>query len=117
MTIAPATVTTLDDLREELRQVRVLLERVLRTRRALSRADRELLAKLLPAIAGAFGSTPFASRDLFTAAGVRVVVRGLSVKQVGQLLARGVGTPINGLIIERAGSELNVSLWRVGACP
>jgi hypothetical protein len=54
--------------------------------------------------------------DLLTAAGVRVVVRDLTVKQIGQLLGRAVGTPINGLVIERAGHELSVCLWRVGAC-
>ena len=77
-----------------------------------SRVAREAL----PALGGAFGSAPFASRDLLTDTGVRVVVRGLTVKQIGQLLARSVGTPINGLVIERAGSELSVCLWRVGAC-
>jgi hypothetical protein len=50
------------------------------------------------------------------APGVRVVVRDLTVKQIGQLLGRSVGTPINGLVIERAGHELSVCLWRVGAC-
>ena len=110
-------VATLDDVITELRILRTLVER-LQARRpaALSRADRELLAKLLPAVGGAFGSTPIASRDLLTDTGVRVVVRGLTVKQIGQLLARSVGTPINGLVIERAGSELSVCLWRVGAC-
>ena len=48
------------------------------------------------------------------APGVRVVVRDLTVKQIGQLLGRSVGTPINGLVIERAGHELRVCLWRVG---
>jgi hypothetical protein len=66
-------------------------------------------------VAGALGSTPFASRDLVDAPGVRVVVRDLTVKQIGQLLGRSVGTPINGLVIERAGHELSVCLWRVGA--
>jgi len=79
-------------------------------------ANRDLLEKPLPAIAGAFGSEPFAVVDLLTAAGVRVVVRDLTVKQIGQLLGRAVGTPINGLVIERAGHELSVCLWRVGAC-
>lgn len=48
--------------------------------------------------------------------GVRVVLRGLSIKQVGKLLSRGAGIPINGLMIERAGHEINVNLWRVVAC-
>ena len=101
----------------ELRQVRVLLERLQPRRPALSRGDRDLLAKLLPAVGGSFGSEPFASRDLVDAPGVRAVARGLTVKQIGQLLARSVGTPINGLVLERAGHQLNLCLWRVGACP
>ena len=118
MTIASATATTLDDLREELRQVRVLLERSLEARRPaqLNHEDRRLPATLLPATAGAFGSEPFASRDLVDAPGVRVVVRDLTVKQIGQLLGRSVGRPVGGLAVERAGSALGVCLWRVGAC-
>jgi hypothetical protein len=100
---APAAMATLDGVMRELLTLRTLVERLQTRRPALSRADRDLLAKLLPAVGGAFGS-------------VRVVVRGLSVKQIGQLLARSVGTPINGLVIERAGSELSACLWRVGAC-
>jgi hypothetical protein len=100
---APVATATLDDVMTELRALRTLVER-LQTRRptSLNRADRDLLAKLLPAVGGAFGSEPFTSRDLVDAAGVRVVVRGLTVKQIGQLLGRGAGTPINGLVIERA---------------
>ncbi len=114
---APAAMATLDDVIAELRTLRSLVERLQPQRPALSRADRDLLAKLLPAVGGSFGKEAFASRDLLTAPGVRVVVRGLTVKQIGQLLARGVGTPINGLLVERAGSELSVCLWRVGAYP
>ena len=110
-----AAAVTLDDLMRQLVAIRALLEDERRPT-PLNRADHELLTRLLPAIAGAFGSEPFASRDLFTAAGVRVVVRDSSVKRIGQLLGRGVGTPINGLVIERAGHELSVCLWRLGAC-
>ena len=36
---------------------------------------------MLPAIVGAWGSEPFASRELATDAGVRVVLRGLSINK------------------------------------
>ena len=114
--LAPATATTLDDLREELRQLRMLVERLQPRRPALSRADRDVLAKLLPAIGGAFGSEPFASRDVLSAAGVRVVVRGLSPKRIGKLLSRAAGSPVDGFMVERCGLEINVALWRVMAC-
>ena len=44
---------------------------------------------------------------------VRLVVGGLSVKQIGRLLARAEGMPIGGLLVERCGIEINVALWRV----
>jgi hypothetical protein len=82
----------------------------------LTRADRDRLAQILPAIAGALGSEPFASRDLSDASpGLRVVLRGLSVKQIGRLLSRAEGVPIDGWLVERCGIEINVALWRVVA--
>jgi hypothetical protein len=105
---------TLEDVMRELMAIRALLED--RRRPPLSREDRDRLATILPAIAGALGSESFASRDLTTNAGVRVALRGLSIKQVGKLLSRGAGIPINGLMIERAGHEINVNLWRILAC-
>jgi hypothetical protein len=116
-TAAPVTTPepTLDDILRELVAIRALLED--RRRPApLTRDDRDRLATILPAIVGAWGSEPFASRDLPTDAGVRVVLRGLSIKQVGKLLSRGADIPINGLMIERAGHEINVTLWRIVAC-
>ena len=105
---------TLGELLAEVREIRRLLED--RPRPApLSRADQLRLARILPAIAGAFGSDLFTSRDLPAEAGVRVVLRGLSIKQVGKLFSRGAGIPINGLVIERVGIEINVTLWRVVA--
>jgi hypothetical protein len=87
------------------------------TASALSRADRALLAKLLPAIAGARGSEEFTSRDLAadSSPALRLVLRRLSVKQIGRLLARAEGIAIDGWIVQRCGIEINVALWRVVA--
>jgi hypothetical protein len=71
--------------------------------------------RLLPALGAAFGSEPFASRDVLDNPGARVVLRGCSIKRIGKLLDRGVGVPIDGLLIERVGIEINVTLWRVVA--
>ena len=106
---------TLADVMRELVAIRILLEDRRRPS-PLTRADLGVLTRLLPAIAGAFGSELFTSRDLAADAGVRVVLRGLSIKRVGKLLSRGAGIPINGLMVERAGHEINVNLWRVVAC-
>ena len=81
--------------------------------RSLTRADRAVLARLLPAVAGALGSEPFASRDLCTTPATRVVLRDLNVRQIGRLLARAEGIPIDGHVLEPAGVEINVRLWRV----
>jgi hypothetical protein len=90
---------------------------VLPARESLSRADLELLGRLLPAIGGALGSEQFTSRDLaaHSAPGLRLVLRGLSVKQIGRLLARADGIAIDGWVVERCGIEINVALWRVVA--
>lgn len=82
----------------------------------LNRADRARLARMLPAIAGVYGSDAFAARDLLDAeapAALRLVTRGLDARWIGSLLARGAGQVIDGYIIERAGDELHVRLWRV----
>ena len=95
-------------------QILAVLERRNGSDTPLTRADRDVLTRLLPAIAGALGSEPFASRDLRGAApGLRVVLRGMSPKQIGRLLSRAEGTPIEGWLVERCGTEINVTLWRV----
>jgi hypothetical protein len=96
------------------RQILAALERSHRPVSALSRSDRQVMERLLPAIAGALGSEQFTSRDLPDASpGLRVVLRDLSVKQIGRLLSRAEGVPIEGWIVERCGIEINVALWRV----
>lgn len=110
-------------LREILAEVRglradfALQRQAPRSARLLSRDDRALLARLLPAIAGVLGSEQFTSRDLAatSAPGLRFVLRGLSVKSIGRLLSRSEGVPIDGWLVERCGVEINVALWRVVA--
>ena len=82
----------------------------------LTRQDLAIVRKLLPAIVGALGSEPFASRDLCTTPATRVVLRDLNAKQIGPLLARAEGIPIDGHVLEPAGVEINVRLWRVLVC-
>jgi hypothetical protein len=109
-TLTPAP--TIDDVLAELRAIRQLLES--RKRPApLTRADRARLARLLPVLGAAFGSEPFASRDVLDDPGARVVLRGCSNKAIGKLLARGAGVSIDGFLIERAGVHVGLALWRV----
>jgi hypothetical protein len=101
----------------ELRAIHVLLERQHQRRPStMTRTDRTRLAAMLPAIAGALGSEPFASRDLVAddaAPALRVVCRTLSIRQIGKLLARAEGMPIDEWLVERCGVEINVTLWRI----
>jgi len=104
----------------ELRAIRLLLEQwshrpVMPS--SLSRGDRAVLARLLPAIGGVLGSELFASADICEsdAPALRLVRAGLTARQLGRLLRRAVGTPIAGYLVERVGAEAGVALWRVVA--
>ncbi|MEJ7667699.1 MAG: hypothetical protein WKH97_02990 [Casimicrobiaceae bacterium] len=82
----------------------------------LSADDRELLARLLPAIGGARGSEPFVARDLAEEhPELAPIIGGLSNKALGRLLARAQGSQVDGYLVQRAGVEINVVLWRVVA--
>ena len=112
---ADAIETLLRDVLDELRGLCTDL-RTHGQRALLTRRDLATLRKLLPAIVGALGSEPFASRDLCTSPATHVVLRGLNVKQIGRLLARAEGIPIDGHVVDRCGVEINVALWRVLVC-
>jgi hypothetical protein len=89
-----------------------------RARCRLSRGDHLALARLLPVIVGVYGSETFTARDLTTdpAAGIRIVVGDRSAKSLGRLLARAAEAgAIDGLLVERAGQQINVTGWRVVA--
>ena len=109
-------VDLLRELLDVLRQILAAVEQ--RRHSPLTRPDRTKLAEILPAIVGTLGSERFASRDLVAddaAPTLRLVFRGVTVKSIGRLLARAEGIPINGLIVERCGIEINVTLWRIVA--
>src|SRR5687768_1414243 len=81
----------------------------------VSRGDREVLQRLLPAIAGSVGSELFVTAELFEgdSPALRVALRDLNPKQVGRLLRRAVGTPIAGLVVERVSSEAGAVVWQL----
>jgi hypothetical protein len=86
----------------------------------LSRTDHARLSRLLPAIAGAFGSERFTARDCLdqdAPPAIRIVMRGLNARRLGRLLQRGEGQVIAGYVVERTGLELGVVLWRVLQVP
>jgi hypothetical protein len=84
----------------------------------LSRADRVVLARMLPAVSGVYGPETFSARDLAEddRPAVRLVVQGRSVKQIGKLLSRADGIAIDGLMLQRQGLEYQVTTWQIVAC-
>jgi len=58
---------------------------------------RVLLSKLLPAVAGRFGSDPFTTRELFNDPVFRDLLAPLNAKRTGKLLRKSLGHTIDGL--------------------
>jgi hypothetical protein len=97
-----------DDLRARI----ACLEAQRRPFDRLARADRERLARILPAIAAELGSEPFLISEL-AGPGVAVACAGLSPRRLGRLLLRGAGLAIDGHMVERVGDEGGCALWSV----
>lgn len=89
------TAASLGDILAELRRIRQLLEVQAEAPRApvcsLSRADRSLLAHLLPAVAGSLGSELFCTAELFESnhAAVRIGTAGIESTTGRPLAATG----------------------------
>jgi hypothetical protein len=111
----PQVVALLETLIAEIRGLRGDLARDRRPRRALSRADVDRLSRLLPALAGCFGSEPFIVAEAFAQPAVRVVTAGLAPPACGQLLQRARGIPIAGYVVTYDATELHRRVWRLEA--
>lgn len=108
----------LELLRELVAEVRGLRADLAQRRPAVvTRTDRVRLAQLLPAIAATLGSQLFTTHELFAspAPALALVLEGLTPGQVGKLLRRAIGRPIEQLVVERVGDESRRALWRVVA--
>ena len=115
------TEALLRELVEVNRQILSTLQQANTTRAShspLTRADRAVLATMLPALVGTYGAETFTARDLTEddRPAVRLVVRGRSVKRLAKLLARADGLAIDGLRLHRMGLEDQVTTWRIVAC-
>jgi hypothetical protein len=71
------------------------------------------LLKLLPSLAGVFGSEPFCTWQ--TADNPLVFGSGLSSSAVGRLLscAAKTGTDFGGYVVRRYGTKHGAALWRI----
>jgi hypothetical protein len=81
----------------------------------VSRADRDILTKLLPAVGGVFGPELFLTRDVVEsdAPAIQLVRGGLTAKTLGKLFRRAAGVPVAGYLITTDGVEAGACLWRV----
>ena len=94
----------------ELQEIRNLLRP-----KKCSPADLQLLERLIPGIAGKFGSAPVRTCEILADPALRAIANS-SPGAVGGLLARAADdeADIPGLRIMRAGREGNAVLWSVG---
>src|SRR5262245_3654624 len=98
------------EILSELRLIRRAVEP-----RCATAADEKLLLRLLPAIAGCFGSAPFVVRELVTNAAIKTLLGEMTSTQVGALFSRAASnnTVADGLTIERLKREHSARLWCV----
>jgi hypothetical protein len=97
--------------------LRMAVERLaseLRVPRRKSRRenDCDILSRLLPAIAGEFGSTCFLTSEVLNKPVLKTLA-GMGSRKLGCLLSRSLDVEIQGYLIERVDTEHSAALWRV----
>ena len=114
----PPGAVSLADILAELQLIRQANEGQQRQPSTLSRGDRATLARLLPVLGATYGEDGFTSRDCAEdeVPGLRLVVRQMSAKAIGKLLARADGVAINALTVQRQRTEFQVIVWHVATC-
>src|SRR5262245_24097901 len=103
---------------ELLRQILDRLEAIeaqLNGRRLLSETERAALERLLPALAGRFGSDVFTTRDVLSDVVLRSLVsaNGNASQMLGNLFRKAVGVEIDGLMVRRVGQQSHAVLWTI----
>ena len=104
---------------EIVSEVRALREVLTRDRRPLlSREDRVILRRILPAIVGVRRSERLTSRDLVEddTPAIRLAVGSMTAKQIGKLFARAASVQIDGLMVQKDGVDFRVTAWRIVGC-
>jgi len=86
-----------------------------RRRPTLARGDRDHLRRIVPALAGAYGSDPWLGAEAVHHPMLAVLIGGWTAARLGKLLARFVkaGGAIDGYLVEAIGREGNAVLWHV----
>jgi hypothetical protein len=85
---------------------------------SLCRADREVLERILPAVAGALGSEYFLASEAVASenAALVLVLAGMNARRLGKLLRRGDGVPVVATRSTREGRRPARCCGRCCAC-
>jgi hypothetical protein len=107
------TCPALDEIRRELRALRGLLQP-----RRCTPADEAILCRILPAIAGTFGSSPVTVREVLADPAIKALYPG-SKGSLGNLLSRAAadGAEAYGYCVRRVSTEHGAALWGVFGSP
>jgi hypothetical protein len=110
----------IEELRAEIMEVRQDIRRILDILqpRKCSQADLRILAELLPAIAGKFGSCAITTREILEDPGIRALFAG-SAGSLGALLGKAAddGAEANGYCVQRGGKVHSAMTWGVYRLP
>src|SRR5262249_4930835 len=74
---------------------------------------REVLERLLPAIAGRWGSSSFQTKELLRDETIAPLLERLTSNQVGCLLREHASVPVGGYVVDRVTAEHGAALWVV----
>jgi hypothetical protein len=97
----------------ELRAIRIAISQRELSVTVKKSTDGAILAKLLPAIAGVFGSSSFKVSEALAYPAIRELTGHQSPDKLGALFARNAGRPIDELVLERSKRERGSTLWLI----
>jgi hypothetical protein len=105
--------TALQEIREELRELRLLLRP-----KKCSTADMEVLSRVLPAVAGRWGSSPITAREILTDPAIQALFPG-SPGSLGSMLSRAEAdrAVAYGYCVQKASLEHGAVVWIVLKLP
>jgi hypothetical protein len=108
---SPLVVDDLAALQQQVADLERRMAALEAARSTLSRADVELLQRLLPAWAGAVGSEPVLVGELLRYPAIELVLAGMPARRLGRLLRRCTGRPVDAYIVKRLGREDGAVIW------
>ena len=106
-----------DTDRELLIRIEAKLDRLLRESvpKYTDPADEDvnLLKRLLPGIAGKWGSAPFRTKEVFEDPVLSQLLSAKNRHEIGNMFRRSVGVPVDNYVVNRSVTESGARLWVV----